>query len=149
MVPVHGRRPGTPVSSTFAYLRNYAIVMPMVKANKMTCAAPLGSLMQPDLFRALGDPTRLTLLLRLAAAERPLTVNEVSDCCGVHLSGVSRHLAILRDAGVIVADRQGREVLHRIDAASLANSLRQMASALENCCPSSNPNLVMILAILS
>ena len=42
---------------------------------------------------------RLALLGRLAMAREPLTVTEVADCCGVHLSGVSRHLKMLHGAG--------------------------------------------------
>lgn len=89
--------------------------------------------LKPDLFRALGDPTRLTLLARLATSPGASTVTELSSCCGVHLSGVSRHLKILNDAGLVEAERQGREMLYRLDCLSLARTLRGMADALELC----------------
>jgi DNA-binding transcriptional ArsR family regulator len=95
--------------------------------------------MPAELFKALGDPTRLTLLARLANAPQPLTVSEASDCCGVHLSGVSRHLAMLREAGVISAEKQGREVRHRLNARGLAATLRRIADAIDNCCPPGGP----------
>lgn len=94
-------------------------------------ALPLG----PALFAALADPNRLTLLGRLALADGPRTVTELAGCCGVHLSGVSRHLARLREAGVVSADRQGREVRYTLDRIELVAALRRLADALETCCP--------------
>ena len=79
------------------------------------------------------DPTRLGVVARLAVAPAPLTVTEVSDCCGVHLSGVSRHLSILRQAGVVTAEKRGREVLYTLDCGALASTLRGLADALEAC----------------
>ena len=88
---------------------------------------------EPALFRALGDPTRLTLLGRLAMARGPLTVSEVAGCCGVHLSGVSRHLKMLLGAGLVTATRQGREVRYRLRCAALSGALRAAADALDRC----------------
>lgn len=104
-----------------------------------TTALPDGSTealapyLRPDLFRAMGDPTRLTLLARLATSPGASTVTNLSSCCGVHLSGVSRHLKILLDAGLVKAERQGREMLYRLDCASLSGVLRGLADALEQC----------------
>jgi ArsR family transcriptional regulator len=87
----------------------------------------------PELFRALGDETRLALVARLANATGPLTVTEAAECCGVHLSGVSRHLAALRKAGIVDARKQGREVRYSLDCGALALVLRDLADALEAC----------------
>lgn len=97
------------------------------------CRAALAERLRLDLFRALCDSNRLTLVARLASANRALTVTEAATCCGVHLSGVSRHLSMLRDAGVVRATKQGREVRYEIDCAGLAATLREMADALETC----------------
>jgi ArsR family transcriptional regulator len=40
---------------------------------------------------------------------------------------------MLRDAGVLRATKQGREVLYELDCGALAGSLRALADALENC----------------
>lgn len=98
-----------------------------------TCRTALAESLRPELFRALCDPTRIAVVCRLATASRPLTVTEVSDCCGVHLSGVSRHLATLRDAGVIRAEKHGREVRYELDCERLTTTLRGLADALEAC----------------
>lgn len=89
--------------------------------------------LDPGMFRALSDPTRLTLLARLATAPGWLTVTAASSCCGVHLSGVSRHLKALHEAGLIEARREGREMRYRLDSGALAGRLRHLADALDDC----------------
>ena len=89
--------------------------------------------MRPELFKALCDPVRIGVVCRLATATEPQTVSQVADCCGVHLSGVSRHLATLRDAGIAKAEKVGREMRYRIDCSELAQTLRALAEALEAC----------------
>lgn len=97
------------------------------------CRSALQEALDPGLFRALSDPNRLQLLARLAVSAEPITVSEACDCCGVHLSGVSRHLATLREAGVVRAEKSGREVRYELDCAALAGVLRGLADALEVC----------------
>jgi DNA-binding transcriptional ArsR family regulator len=58
-----------------------------------------------SLFRLLGDEARLRIL-RLLAAER-LNVSELTGILGIAQSGVSRHLGLLKDAGLIVEQREG------------------------------------------
>ena len=107
----------------------------------MTCCTPesacgddLSRHLKPELFKALCDPRRIALLTRLAAARRPMTVSEASECCGVHISGTSRHLGQLRSAGVLVATRIGREVRYHVDVDRVVETLRSLADALEACC---------------
>ena len=85
----------------------------------------------PDQLKALSEPTRLAVVMRLACSEAPMTVTEVSGCCGVHLSGVSRHLAALRAAGLVRVERIGREAHYQLERAKLCESLRGFADALE------------------
>ena len=64
--------------------------------------------------RALGDPTRLRLVRLLA------TYNEEACLCELEKSlvepayKISRHLKILRDAGVLDGEKEGRWVYHRV-----------------------------------
>jgi len=93
----------------------------------------LEELLEPQLFRALSDPNRLTLLSQLAASPVPRNVSELDSCCSVDLSVVSRHLAVLRDAGVVSAEKRGRQVFYSVCCEPLADLLRGVAEALECC----------------
>jgi SAM-dependent methyltransferase len=57
------------------------------------------------LFRLLGDDARLRIL-RLLAAER-LNVTELTGILGLAQSGVSRHLGMLKEAGLVIEQREG------------------------------------------
>lgn len=97
------------------------------------CATALATQLRPEVFAALCDPTRLALVARLATASGPLTVTEAAGCCGVHISGTSRHLALLKSAGIVRAERRGREVRYELDCDALVGTLRGLADAIENC----------------
>ncbi len=56
-----------------------------------------------ELFRLLGDPTRLRLL-RALARDR-FNVTELTGILGLAQSGVSRHLGLLKDAGLVLEER--------------------------------------------
>jgi ArsR family transcriptional regulator len=59
----------------------------------------------PGLFRLLGDEARLRML-RLLGAER-LNVTELTGILGIAQSGVSRHLGMLKEAGLVAEEREG------------------------------------------
>jgi len=64
------------------------------------------------LLRLLGDPVRLRLLRVLS--REALNVSELTAVLGLAQSGVSRHLGLLRQAGLIVEDRRGSFTVHRL-----------------------------------
>ena len=64
------------------------------------------------LFRLLGDDARLRVL-RLLNAER-LNVSELTGILGIAQSGVSRHLGLLKEAGLVEEDRDGGFSYYRI-----------------------------------
>lgn len=98
------------------------------------CCADVSTLVEPRLFKALCDPNRIALLARLAQCGRPCTVGEISCCCPVDLSVVSRHLGILRDAGVLESQRKGKQVYYSVRFNEIAMTLRSIADAIEACC---------------
>lgn len=67
-------------------------------------------------FKAVADPTRRALLDRLAATNGQ-TLAEL--CAGLDMArqSVSKHLAVLEDAGLVTTHKRGREKLHFLDAA--------------------------------
>ncbi|HSK90900.1 MAG TPA: metalloregulator ArsR/SmtB family transcription factor [Euzebyales bacterium] len=70
-----------------------------------------------DVFAALANPTRRALLDLLR--ERPRPVNELADEFAMRRPSVSEHLKVLRDAGLVVDERRGRERIYRVDPAPL------------------------------
>ncbi|HEX9400163.1 MAG TPA: metalloregulator ArsR/SmtB family transcription factor [Anaeromyxobacter sp.] len=99
------------------------------------CCAALKRWLSPHFFKALGDPNRLAILVALSDGARERTVSELAGCCPVDLSVVSRHLRTLREAGVLEARKQGKEVFYRVRFDALVALLRNLADALEACCP--------------
>lgn len=59
-----------------------------------------------QLFHALADPTRRSILTRLA--ERPARVTDLSAPTGLRLPTVMRHLSVLEEAGLIATSKDGR-----------------------------------------
>jgi DNA-binding transcriptional ArsR family regulator len=63
-------------------------------------------------FRALGDPTRLSILELLAAEERSVT--DIVTPLGLSQPNVSNHLGCLRRCGLVSTRRAQRKVIYRI-----------------------------------
>src|SRR5512144_3159565 len=64
------------------------------------------------LFRLLGDEARLRIL-RVLARDR-LNVTELTGVLGLAQSGVSRHLGLLKEAGLVVEERDGGFTYYRL-----------------------------------
>ena len=73
-------------------------------------------------FVALGDEHRQRILLTFEKGER-LTVGQIAEVATLSRPAVSHHLKILRDAGVLAAQRTGREVYLRINRDVLEETL--------------------------
>lgn len=68
-------------------------------------------------FAALADPTRLRLIQALArqSAEEPLCVHALAEHLGVSQPAVSQHLRVLRNLGIVRAERRGPRVHYFLD----------------------------------
>jgi DNA-binding transcriptional ArsR family regulator len=66
-----------------------------------------------DTFAVLAEPHRREILNRLRAGQA--SVNELVDHSGLSQPGVSKHLRILRDAGLVVAHRDRQRRLYELD----------------------------------
>jgi DNA-binding transcriptional ArsR family regulator len=73
-------------------------------------------------FIALGDEHRQRILLTFEKGER-LTVGQIAEVATLSRPAVSHHLKILREAGVLEAERAGREVYLRINREVLEDTL--------------------------
>lgn len=90
---------------------------------------PLHAL-KADLFKALAHPVRVRTLELLAAGERP--VSELLTATGIEASHLSQHLAVLRNAGVVAARREGNAVYYRLEHPSLAEMLTAARTVLSD-----------------
>ncbi|MBN2083482.1 helix-turn-helix transcriptional regulator [bacterium] len=63
-------------------------------------------------LKALAHPTRLYIVDRLAQREH--CVCELTELIGADISTVSRHLGVLREAGIASDDKRGKEVWYRL-----------------------------------
>jgi DNA-binding transcriptional ArsR family regulator len=75
-------------------------------------------------FAILGDPTRLTLLTCIRAAE-PISVSDLAAATGFNDTTVSQTLRYLRAAEVVSAERDGRVIRYRLADGPVAAMLAQ------------------------
>jgi ArsR family transcriptional regulator, lead/cadmium/zinc/bismuth-responsive transcriptional repressor len=80
-----------------------------------------------NLFRLLGDPTRLRIVL--ACVHERLAVGAIAETLGLSSSLVSHHLRLLRAARIVRAEREGKQVFY---AAADAHISAMLASMLEH-----------------
>lgn len=64
--------------------------------------------LQADVLKVLSSPLRLEILHRLA--DGPLEVSRIAAAIGASQPNASQHLSVLRAAGLVEADRHGREI---------------------------------------
>jgi DNA-binding transcriptional ArsR family regulator len=61
---------------------------------------------------AISEPNRILLLY--AVADKPLNVNKLAEIVGISQSAASRHLRVLRERGLIQAQRDGTQVIYSL-----------------------------------
>ena len=69
-------------------------------------------------WTALADPTRRSVFERIV--ERPCSVGELARELPVSRPAVSQHLKVLKDAGLVIDTRAGKQRIYRIDPDGLA-----------------------------
>jgi ArsR family transcriptional regulator len=92
---------------------------------------PKITLIDPDvqLLQALGHPTRLSIVRELTGTSE-VCACDFTSCCDVQQPTVSHHLRILKEAGVIEAERRGTSIFYRLVPAA-ADRLRGLAGELQ------------------
>jgi len=74
-----------------------------------------------DVFAALGDPTRLALVDKLADGTRR-SIAQLSEDEPVTRQAITKHLRVLEDARLVRSERAGRENLYVLDPARIAEA---------------------------
>jgi ArsR family transcriptional regulator len=85
--------------------------------------------LQADVLRALAHPRRLQIMHRLA--DGPMEVGSLAAELGMSQPNASQHLAVMRAAGVVEAERVGREVRYRISDPDVIVACQTMRRVLE------------------
>lgn len=83
-----------------------------------------------DLCSALADPNRILMLYALA--ELPRNVSDLARDVGISQPAASRHLKILRERGLVTAERQGPSVEYSLSDLRLINALDTLRTVLRD-----------------
>lgn len=84
-----------------------------IDTRRIYCAAMNRT--DPDvvLLSALADPVRLSFVRQLVENDG-VCACDFSECCTVSQPTISHHLKVLRDAGVVVSERQGTNIVYSL-----------------------------------
>jgi ArsR family transcriptional regulator len=86
------------------------------------------NLLHANICQALADPSRILILYALA--ESPKFVNELADFTDAPQSTVSRHLKVLRDRQLVIAQREGTAVRYSLADRRVIDALDTMRAVL-------------------
>jgi ArsR family transcriptional regulator len=75
-------------------------------------------------LRALGDPTRREILRALRAGD--LTAGDIASRFPMTAASVSHHLSVLKEAGLVRAERDGRNLIYSLETTVFQEFLQQM-----------------------
>ena len=83
------------------------------------------------LLKALGEVNRLSMVCKLCDCNAPQKAMCLCECCNVDASGVSRHLKVLSQEGIVSVEKRGRERNYSLNRAYVASRLRVLADKIE------------------
>ncbi len=94
---------------------------------------PLQSEQCAEKLRALSEPIRLRIIDRLRSG--PKNVGEISESLGAEIVTVSHHLGILKNAGIVERERQGRFMLYKLKEGVIESEHRNSPDHINlGCC---------------
>ncbi|MBU0679433.1 MAG: metalloregulator ArsR/SmtB family transcription factor [Verrucomicrobia bacterium] len=86
-------------------------------------------LRRADILKALAHPSRLLMVEKLAEGER--CVCELQKMVGADMSTVSKHLSVLKRAGLVQDDKRGLQVFYRLLSPCVLNFFTCVESVIE------------------
>jgi ArsR family transcriptional regulator, arsenate/arsenite/antimonite-responsive transcriptional repressor len=87
-------------------MKSLPILQPLCCGSNLPALEPEAAEDLATVFKALSDPTRVAIVSRLASGEQ-CCVCDLTDAFELSQPTVSHHLRILRDAGLVEAERRG------------------------------------------
>ena len=88
------------------------------------------SQLHADICSALADPKRILLIYSLA--EMPKSVNDLAEELGISQPAASRSLKVLRERGLVYAQRQGTTLEYRLTDIRLVDALNMLRTVLRD-----------------
>jgi ArsR family transcriptional regulator, repressor of sdpIR and other operons len=82
-------------------------------------------------FKALSDGTRQEILRLLEGRQR--TVGEIVGNFNLSQPTISRHLSVLKEADLVVDQRQGQNVIYRLNEPALSTSMQEFFGQFRSC----------------
>lgn len=86
--------------------------------------------LEADFCAALSEPTRILILYALK--EKPLNVTELTNELGVPQPTTSRHLKVLRERGLVFAERQGTVITYHLTDQRVIQAMDLLRSAMRD-----------------
>lgn len=82
------------------------------------------------IFQALGDENRQQIIM-LLLENKQMNVTQITDEMGISRPAVSHHLKILKQAALVEADRNGKEIFYSIIAGEFLKQIKDLIQAIE------------------
>ena len=83
-----------------------------------------------DILKALAHPIRVMLVSALAEGDR--CVHELNALADVDQSNISRHLALLKRAGIVTERKQGQKVIHHLECPCILRAFECASEVLKS-----------------
>lgn len=87
------------------------------------------TILQAEILKTLANPRRLEIIHRLAMG--PCEVGRLAEEIGASQPNISQHLSVLRAAGIVDAERDGREVRYRLTDPDVITACNVMRGVLQ------------------
>ena len=81
-------------------------------------------------LKALAHPSRLFIVEELEKEER--CVCDLTEMIGADVSTISKHLSVLKQAGIVTDDKRGNQVFYRLRVPCILNFFGCVESVIEN-----------------
>ena len=85
--------------------------------------------LKANVLKSLAHPTRLFIIDELAREER--CVNDLTELVGADVSTVSKHLSVLKNAGVVLTEKRGTQVCYSLRSSCVLHFFECIDNLLE------------------
>lgn len=92
-----------------------------------------------DFFAALAEPVRVSIVRELLLLGGPADINTITERLPQDRSGVSRHLKLMLDAGIVSCEKVGRHKYYQLEGGAILQRFEGLLdatrAAMTSCCP--------------